>query len=147
MRSIDTVVQIDAEPARVWQVLTDFPAYPAWNPFFVAVDGRPEPGSPLELHTKITATSKPRIFRVKARIVDAPHRLVWGGGLAVRGIADGEHGFELRSADGGTTVRHYEHFSGLIVPLAGRALSALEGRYHELNRALAERATQARRVR
>jgi uncharacterized protein YndB with AHSA1/START domain len=30
---LTTFVDIDATPERVWQVLTDLPAYAEWNPF------------------------------------------------------------------------------------------------------------------
>lgn len=142
MRRIDTSIRIAAEPDRVWRVLTDFSAYPEWNPFFVAVDGHLAPGARLAMHTKITATSKPRVFRVTVRTVEAPRRLVWDGGFAMRGLGNGEHGFELSEADGATILRNYEHFSGLVAPLLGRLAAVFESRYHELNQALADRVSR-----
>ena len=34
--SISTVVEIDAPPSQVWNVLVDLPAYCLWNPFIAA---------------------------------------------------------------------------------------------------------------
>ncbi len=44
-----TRVDIEAPPAQVWAVLTDFSAYPIWNPFIYPVTGAPRPGSILEM--------------------------------------------------------------------------------------------------
>ena len=44
-----TRVDIEAPPAQVWAVLTDFSAYPIWNPFIYPVKGAPRPGSLLEM--------------------------------------------------------------------------------------------------
>jgi uncharacterized protein YndB with AHSA1/START domain len=38
-------VDIQASPERVWEVLTDFAAYPEWNPFIVQASGAVAPGS------------------------------------------------------------------------------------------------------
>ena len=42
-------VDIQAAPEQIWAVLTDFPAYPIWNPFIYPVKGTPRPGGPLEV--------------------------------------------------------------------------------------------------
>jgi len=39
---IATEILIQAPPTRVWQVLTDFGAYPQWNPFIVSLQGEAE---------------------------------------------------------------------------------------------------------
>jgi len=38
-------IDIHASPQRVWQVLTDFGAYPQWNPFMTRADGTPTKAS------------------------------------------------------------------------------------------------------
>jgi len=38
-RHIHTEIPIQISPRRVWQVLTDFAAYPGWNPFIVSLQG------------------------------------------------------------------------------------------------------------
>jgi len=39
LREIETTVEIDAPPAAVWRVLTDFPTYGEWNPFIPTIAG------------------------------------------------------------------------------------------------------------
>jgi hypothetical protein len=47
LREIETTVEIDAPPAAVWQVLTDFPAYGDWNPFIRSIEGTVQEGERL----------------------------------------------------------------------------------------------------
>jgi Polyketide cyclase / dehydrase and lipid transport len=39
-RQLESEVEVQASPERVWEVLTDFAAYPDWNPFIVQAGGR-----------------------------------------------------------------------------------------------------------
>ncbi len=39
MVQISTEIEINASPERVWQVLTDFPSLPDWNPFLQTAEG------------------------------------------------------------------------------------------------------------
>lgn len=139
MREIRTDIDIAAPPTRVWHVLTDFANYGQWNPFFVAVEGRPQLGAKLALRTKYSRRLRPAVFEVTVRVVEEPRALMWGGGLGIPGIADGEHGFDLEGDQRVTHVQHYERLSGLIVPLTGPLIRRLERHYQELNNALKNR--------
>ena len=87
-------VEIDATPERVWDVLTDFAAYPAWNPFIVGARGVAEPGRTLTLSMQPVGgrpmTVRPRLVRV-----DPPRQLRWRGTLGMPGLMDAEHTFTL----------------------------------------------------
>ena len=52
-----TFVDIDATPERVWQVLTDLPAYAEWNPFVTRADGAFVVGSRLAM--SVPAVKRP----------------------------------------------------------------------------------------
>jgi uncharacterized membrane protein len=49
MKIVETVVEITAPSSRVWGVLTDFSAYPEWNPFIRSVEGPLEAGRSLRV--------------------------------------------------------------------------------------------------
>ena len=40
-RSIRAEITIQAEPQRVWEILTRFEEYPTWNPFIIRAQGVP----------------------------------------------------------------------------------------------------------
>lgn len=139
MREICTDIDIAARPERVWRVLTDFANYGQWNPFLVAVEGRPEVGAKLALRTGYSRRQRPAVFKVTVRVAEEPRALVWGSGLGIPGIAYGEHGFDHVGGEGVPHVRHYERLSGLIVWLTGRLIRRLDRHYRQLNSALKDR--------
>ena len=123
MRAIETGIDIAAPPWRVWRLLTDFDAYPAWNPFLTRVRGRPEPGAPLRVRVEAPGRSA-LVFTPRVVAAETGRELRWRGRLLpVPGLLDGEHAFHLeRLADGrATRLRHAARFSGLLAPLAGVA--------------------------
>ncbi len=89
-----TDVVIDAPPERVWAVLTDLAAYPAWNPFIVRAEGVMEPGRRLTL-TMQPVGGRATTLRPRLVEVDAPRQLRWHGRVAMPGLMDAEHTFTL----------------------------------------------------
>jgi hypothetical protein len=45
VHELHTEIEIAATRERVWSILTDFGAYPRWNPFIRSIDGAPEKGA------------------------------------------------------------------------------------------------------
>jgi hypothetical protein len=138
--TISTAVEIDAPPARVWDVLVDLPSYPEWNPFIVGAEGKVAVGEKLSLRMALAGrdpiTIEPRL------LVVAPEReLRWKGRLLVPGLFDGEHAFLVTPlANGRTRVDHSEQFAGLLLPLARRLIyDATVESFHALDAALAKR--------
>lgn len=54
MRELRREIEIDALPERVWAVVTDFAAYPEWNPFIRRISGelQPQGGARMKLQGK-----------------------------------------------------------------------------------------------
>lgn len=138
---IATAVEIDAPPARVWEVLTDLPAYREWNPFIVEASGKVAVGETLSLQMVLPGRS-PMTIEPTLLIVEPERELRWRGRLFVPGLFDGEHAFLLTPLEGGRTrLDHVEDFAGLLLPLAKRLIhqETVES-FHALDAALAKRA-------
>ncbi len=138
VREIATEIEIDASAQRVWAVLTDFAAYPGWNPFLLRVDGAPATGRRIRFRFEL-----PRGFRglACATVLEAEpgKELRWAG--SVPGLFRGEHYFVIEQASAATLrFRHGEIFSGLLLPLVWPVLRS-RGRevYDAMNLALKER--------
>ena len=154
MRAVETGTDIAAPPWRVWLVLTDFAAYPAWNPFFTLVQGRPEKDARLRVRVeppgRSALTLMPRVVAL-----ETGRGLRWRGRLLFpRGLLDAEHAFELELLAEGreTWLRHMARFTGLLAPLAGAA-GVLEATRHGLEsmdaavKALSEQRARSGRTR
>ncbi len=133
MLELKTTIQLAVPPARVWAVLTDFAAYPDWNPFITEASGDWAVGNTVAI-TAGGMSFKPRV------LVFSPHQeLRWKGKLFFPGLFDGEHYFLLTdNGDGTTTFEHGERFTGLLVgPFRQKLKTETKEGFEKLNEALA----------
>src|SRR6185437_17113402 len=122
-RHIATEILIQAPPERVWSMLTDFAAYPDWNPFIESIEGRAEWGERLTVH--IRAGGSAHVFRPVVLQATAPTRLRWLGRVGFPGMFDGEHGFELKAESSASRLLQTESFQGFLVPLLWRKVGPM----------------------
>jgi hypothetical protein len=121
MPAIETGIDIAAPPWRVWRMLTDFDAYPAWNPFLTRVQGCPEPGARLRVRVEAPGRSA-LVLTPRVAALETGRALRWRGRLLfLPGLLDAEHAFHLEwlADTRATRLRHAVRFSGLLAPLAG----------------------------
>jgi hypothetical protein len=122
MQAVETGTDIAAPPWRVWRLLTDFDAYPAWNPFLTRVQGRPEEGARLRVRVEPPGRGSALTLTPRVVAVETGRALCWRGRLLLLpGLLDGEHAFELEwLAEGrATRLRHAARFTGLLAPFVG----------------------------
>lgn len=141
--AIESEILIHAAPETVWAVLMDFAAYPSWNPFILAIEGKAEPGERLRA-TMRPPGGKAQTFTPIVLRANAPEAFVWRGSLPIPGLFTGEHSFQLTRAGDDTRLRNSERFSGLLVPVLRTLLARSEEGFNQMNAALKARA-EARR--
>lgn len=140
MRELRTHIEIEATPDRVWEILTDFAAYPEWNPFIQTIEGDAAPGSNLEVRIEPPGgramNFKPTVLEVAPR-----QELRWLGRVLVPGLFDGEHSLRIEPIDN-SRVRFIqaERFTGILVPLFGKGLEKTQHGFTAMNEALKRRA-------
>jgi hypothetical protein len=146
MRVLERQIHIDATPATVWQVLTDFGAYGEWNPFIPSIVGSTEVGTRLVVRIAPPG-GRGMTLRPVVQSCEAGRHFGWLGRLGVRGIFDGAHEFIVEpTADGGCRFVQRETFRGVLVPLVGRVLARTADGFDAMNRALQQRAEQVTRA-
>ena len=145
MRTIKTTIDISASPEVVWRVLTNFPAYPKWNPYIREVHGEPAPRARLWVRVRF---SKTRSRRFSARVVKAipAMELHWRRKTLLGGLFDGEHAFIIiPNGVIGVKFVQREHFTGLLVPLIMPFVAKkTEAAFERMNKALKKIAEEKR---
>src|SRR5918995_5824563 len=141
MKELHSQIEIEDPAERVLQVLTDFAAYPEWNPFIRRVSGRPEVDEQLVVRMRPSGT-RGMTFRPTVLKVEPNRQLRWLGHLLMPGLFDGEHIFEIEElGEDRVLFVQREVFKGLLVPLLARSLDRDTQRgFEEMNRALRKRA-------
>jgi hypothetical protein len=133
-KTIKTSIRIQATPAKVWQILTDFDRYPNWNPFLKFIKGEVEEGNTIHIHAGSME------FRPMVLAFEAEKEFRWIGNLLLKGLFDGEHSFIIEDLQDGTVnLKHEENFSGLLVGIFPKKLftKTKEG-FNEMNQKLKE---------
>jgi hypothetical protein len=143
MKELRSEIEIQASAERVWQLLTDFPSFPQWNPFIRKASGNIRAGERLEVNIQPSGASG-MTFRPTVLTAEPNRELRWLGHLLISGLFDGEHSFTIEPL-GESRVRftQREVFTGLLVPLFARGLDTDTRRgFEEMNQALKARAEQ-----
>ena len=140
-KELRSEIDIHATAERVWQILTDFDAYPDWNPFLVRASGRPRQGERLNLRMQPVG-GRGMTFRPTVIEASPGRRLRWLGRLLVPGIFDGEHSFTIEAVgEGKVRLIQEEQFRGILVPLLWRSLQRRTlPAFEQMNLALKKRA-------
>lgn len=139
MREVATQVEIDAPPAEVWRVLTDFDRYAEWNPFMREASGQARVGETLTIKI-FPEGGRPMQFSPKVLAAQEGVELRWLGRMLGGIVFSGEHQFLLAARDGGgTRVHHSEKFSGLLSHLMGGTIDKFEGDFRRFDAALKQR--------
>ncbi|MCU0898115.1 MAG: SRPBCC domain-containing protein [Burkholderiales bacterium] len=114
---IHAEVEIDAPPARVWEVLTDFPGHARWNPFLRRIEGAPRAGERLSVTVGLPGRP-PMLFRTRVVSADPAGELAWTSRYAMPGLLDSEHSFVIAPVAGGSRALliQHENFAGLLLP-------------------------------
>jgi len=132
---IKTSIKINATPAQVWAVLTNYSEYPNWNPFLTEMSGN------FKVGNKVKINAGGMEFKPTVLALDENKELRWLGSLGFKGIFDGEHKFLLvDNGDGTTTLEHSEKFKGILVPFFKKKLNTdTKSGFEEMNMKLKER--------
>jgi hypothetical protein len=139
VRELRREIEIDAPAERVWAVVTDFAAYPEWNPFIRRISGELREGTRLEVRIEPPG-GRAMTFKPTIRVVETHRELRWLGRLLLPGIFDGEHSLRIEPLDDGRSrFVQSERFTGLLVGLVKGTLAKTETGFEQMNTALKAR--------
>ena len=137
MKAYHTTIVINTSAAMVWDALTDFAAYPEWNPLVAWLRGDFATGGQIQLFI----TPLQRAFTARLTLVQPGQAFTWLGVQFAPWFLAGEHYYRLEPVDGHTTrLVHGEYFRGLGSAFISAALlTTMEDTFHRHNQRLKER--------
>lgn len=137
MKELRTEIEINASPAKVWDVLTDFDKYNQWNPFITKIIGQLKEGSKIEIFVE-TPAGKKRKYEPTVTRVEQNRELRWVG---KSWVLNGEHIFGIEQLqERRVKLLHQELFDGLLTSFFGKSFdSDIKQGFEAMNSALKER--------
>lgn len=140
MYQIETEISVPAPREVVWDILCDLENYENWNPFIISAEGSPKVGERLRIRMHPPG-AREQDYDLTVTEVVAGKLLAWRGKMFYPWILQGDHYLELESLDQGhTLVRHYEKFTGVLVPFVAQSFlnTKLREGFIRMNEALVE---------
>jgi hypothetical protein len=133
---------IDADPDRIWAILTDAGAYTEWDNGVVRIDGTIAPGERIKLYSELDPK---RAHAIRVVGFEPGRQMTWKGGMPL-GLFKGVRTFDLTPEAGGGATRFTmeERFSGPLLPLIGRSLPDFGPSFEKFAGGLKRRAEGAR---
>lgn len=124
---------INAPTTRIWELLTDGPGYPSWNPTVKRVEGEIAPGKKVKVYPTINPD---RAFPVKVTHFQVTRAMTWTGGMPL-GLLKGVRTFDLeRDPSGATRFTMHEVFSGPFLLLFGNSIPDMQPEFEKFVEAL-----------
>ncbi len=140
MKEIRTEIIINSSSDKVWNVLTNFSAYPDWNPFIRSLEGKAIKDTRLvaTLHLK---DRKPMIFKPVVTASDDKKKFEWLGTTPLN-VVNGRHYFILEEiSEKQVKFVHGEQFTGILAgPFHKKLAVPTQKGFMEMNKALKDRA-------
>jgi hypothetical protein len=122
MRYYEASSMISASAEAVWAVLSDGASWPTWDSGIDAVEGRIELGDTITIRSQ---AAPGRSFPVKVTVFEPPEHLCFSGGMPL-GLFRGVRTYDLsEAADGATSFRMREEYSGPLLRLIWRSIPDL----------------------
>ncbi|WP_017327313.1 SRPBCC domain-containing protein [Synechococcus sp. PCC 7336] len=109
MKEYRTEIAINASAERVWRVLTDFSAYPEWNPLVGWLEGDLRPEGRIQMFIK----PLDRSFHATLKRFQENREMTWVGVRFASWFLSGEHYYRLEiTSSNSTQLLHGECFRG-----------------------------------
>ncbi|HAA10473.1 MAG TPA: SRPBCC domain-containing protein [Cytophagales bacterium] len=100
-------IEINADAAIVWTLLTQAQDIPRWNSTIVSLEGNIAVGDKIKL---VSYLDPKRTFKIKVKEMEAEKHMLWGDN-------QGKRTFTLTPTEKGVTFSMVERMGGLMYPM------------------------------
>ncbi len=120
-RETSVSIDIKADVAIVWALLTKASDYPRWNSTVTSIEGNIAPGETIKLKSTLDVK---RTFKLKVKDFTPLQRLVWGDG-------QGNRVYTLTKNGTGVTFSMTEKIGGLIFPMYASMIPSFDQSFEQ----------------
>ncbi|MFN3939531.1 MAG: SRPBCC family protein [Chitinophagales bacterium] len=121
-RETSVTIEIQADQAVVWALLTKAADYPRWNATITSIEGNIALGE--KINVKSTLDAK-RTFKLKVKEFVPESKLVWGDGKGARVFTIAENG------SGSITFSMTEKIGGLMFPMYAKMIPPFDQSFEQ----------------
>ncbi len=121
-RETSVSIDIDADPAIVWALLTNASDYPRWNSTITSIEGNIALGETIKLKSIL---DEKRTFKLKVNEFEPEKKLVWGDGQGKRVYTI------TKNSEGTLTFSMTERIGGLMFPLYAKMIPPFEESFEQ----------------
>lgn len=118
MQTVETEIEIQAPPEKVWSIITDIDKWHEWSPIINASSGEAAVGSTvaITMMSKEAGKDGPK-YNPEIIQMDEPTYFHWRAHMMAGFVFTNDKIIELEKTDAGTKVIHKETFKGLMAAL------------------------------
>jgi uncharacterized protein YndB with AHSA1/START domain len=121
-RETSVSIDIKADPAIVWVLLTKASDYPRWNSTVTSIEGNIALGEKIKLKSILDAK---RTFKLKVKEFEPEKKLVWGDG-------QGNRVYTITNNGSGTvTFSMTERIGGLMFPMYAKMIPPFDQSFEQ----------------
>jgi uncharacterized protein YndB with AHSA1/START domain len=121
-RQTSVSIDINADAAIVWALLTKAADYPRWNSTVTAIEGNIALGEKIKLKSILDAK---RTFKLKVKEFEADKKLVWGDGQGNRIYTI------TKNSNGTLTFSMTEKIGGLMFPMYAKMIPPFDQSFEQ----------------
>jgi hypothetical protein len=117
-RTTSVQIDIQADPAIIWALLTNADDIPRWNSTIVSMKGMIKEGEKIQL---VSTVDPKRTFKLKVKSLTPEQEMIWADGAApfFRGVRT----YQLqKNEQGSITFSMSEKLGGLMFPMAAGSI-------------------------
>ncbi|MEZ5017666.1 MAG: SRPBCC domain-containing protein [Flavipsychrobacter sp.] len=121
-RQTKVSIDINADAAIVWVLLTNASDFPRWNSTIVSIDGKIKQGEKIKL---VSTLAPERVFKIKVKEMQPEKMMHWGDGK-------GDRYFTIeKNAKGGVTFTMEEKIGGLMFPMYAKYIPPFDENFEQ----------------
>jgi len=121
-RETSVSIEIKADPAIVWTLLTKASDYPRWNTTIISIEGNIALGEKIRLKSILDTN---RTFKLKVKEFESEKKLVWGDG-------QGNRVYTITKNDNSTvTFSMTEKIGGLMFPMYAKMIPPFDQSFEQ----------------